>query len=69
MRSKGRLESIITTLLFAFIHGITFGNHLSVIIDPGFVLGWIRANSGSILPAIVLHNGINLLATVVPWLL
>ena len=69
---------IITTILFALIHGVTLDNNLSLVLDPGmliftgaagFVMGWVRAYSGSILPAIVLHNSINLLAAVIPWLL
>lgn len=68
---------IITTLLFAGIHGISFDDNLSFIFDPailifsavsGFILGWIRAYSESIIPAIVLHNGINLIAVIVPWI-
>lgn len=69
---------IITTVLFSLVHGVTFDNSLTFVFDPaviiftgvaGFVIGWIRAYSGSILPAVVLHNGINLLAVAIPWLL
>lgn len=69
---------IITTLLFALAHGVTFTNELDFVFDPvnlinsgviGFFIGWIRAYSGSIIPAILLHNGINLLAVLVPWLI
>ena len=69
---------IITTFIFALVHGVTFDNNYSLIISSsnlistgmaGFVMGWIRAYSGSILPSVVLHNGINLLAYIVPRLI
>lgn len=66
---------VITTLYFALGHGFTFNSDLSLVFDPviliysgivGFTIGWIRVYSGSIIPAIILHNGINLLAVVIP---
>lgn len=69
---------IITTFIFALVHGVTFDNDFSLIINPsslistgaaGFVMGWIRAYSRSILPSVVLHNGINLLAYIVPQIM
>ncbi|MCZ0704179.1 membrane protease YdiL (CAAX protease family) [Natronobacillus azotifigens] len=68
---------IITTILFGLIHGVIVDQHFNISIDywaiittgiSGFFFGWIRAYSGSILPAIVLHNGMNLLIYTIPWL-
>jgi hypothetical protein len=67
---------IVTTLLFALVHGVKFNEQLNLVFDPGiiifsgvigFLLGWVRAYSGSIIPVIVLHNGYNLLVVIVPW--
>lgn len=69
---------LITTALFAVGHMINIqsGFVLSFAVVPlittgiaGFVLGWIRARSGSIIPAMILHTVLNLSAVIVPALL
>lgn len=65
---------LVTTLGFGLIHGLVFDAHLVPALDPplflfsglaGLALGWIRMRSGSILPAMAAHSGINLSAVVV----
>lgn len=69
---------IITTILFALVHGVSVDQHFNIAIYPwsiiwtgitGFFFGWIRAYSGSLLPAIVLHNGMNLVIQTILLLL
>ncbi len=59
---------VITTLLFGLGHGVAVDGDLMVSFSfaatiftgmVGFALGWVRARSGSIIPAIVLHNLFN----------
>ena len=69
---------LVSTLGFALIHGMVLDAHLSLTVDvplfafsgiAGLALGWIRIRSGSILPAMAAHSGINLSALIVPVLL
>lgn len=66
-----------TSLLFGLVHGFFFSPGLSLTVDvphfvfaavAGLALGWIRIRSGSILPAMAAHSGINLSAAVLPHL-
>lgn len=67
----------ITTVLFGLGHSLTIQSGFMLNFDvalliftglSGYLLGWIRARSGSIIPAIVLHSGINLAALLIPAL-
>lgn len=67
----------ITTVLFGLGHSLTIQSGFMLNFDvallistglSGYLLGWIRARSGSITPAIVLHSGINLAALLIPAL-
>lgn len=58
----------VTTLLFGVAHGVHVSPSLAVTVDPaaivytaitGALLGWVRVHTGSLWPAILLHNGIN----------
>lgn len=68
---------IITTLVFATLHGVTFDANLSFVFDPvyiivsgvgGYLFGENRNYSGSLTLAIVMHNGFHLVRLIVPWL-
>lgn len=65
-----------TTVSFGVPHGLVVDNGLTLDIPVlvftslwGLLLGWIRIRSGSVLPAMVAHSGINLTMVLVPWLL
>lgn len=67
----------ITTVLFGLGHSITMQSDFILNFDvtmlivtglSGGLLAWIRARSDSILPAIVLHSGINLSVLLIPAL-
>jgi uncharacterized protein len=60
--------AVITTLLFGLVHGLWLRSGLSVAFDPGAIvlaclsgglLLWVRVRSDSLLPAVLLHNGLN----------
>lgn len=63
---------VVTTVLFGVVHGVVVDDQLTVTFQPalivftgvlGFAFGWLRARTGSILPAIVLHNVVNVAIT------
>lgn len=69
---------LLTSLVFALFHGFVLGDDLSLTVNipllvfslvAGLALGWIRIRSGSVLPAMAAHSGINLSAAVLPALL
>jgi uncharacterized protein len=59
---------VITTLVFGLVHGLYFSwesgfsvNYLPIVVTAlmGFLLGWVRERSGSLIAAIILHNVVN----------
>lgn len=58
----------ITTVLFGLAHGIQVDPSFTLTVEPGAILytaftgailGWVRVHTGSLWPAILVHNGIN----------
>lgn len=68
---------IITTLLFGIVHGVAFDANLNIVFNLsmvilsgalGYLLAIVRNKYDSLFPTILLHNGVNLLAFTIPWL-
>lgn len=64
--------AFISSVLFGLAHGLLFDKNLNIYFDPvaflftgllGFVFAWSKEKSGSIFPAIIGHNLINLLGS------
>lgn len=71
-------QLVITTLLFALLHGVVIDDRLTLTFDStmfiysgvvGYLIGRVRLYSKSIVPAILLHNGVNLITVIILWLI